>query len=45
MTPEAIYEKLKTDLGEDAALEFHPVSDEGPRRVVSSRPVRDRAGL
>jgi NADH-quinone oxidoreductase subunit C len=27
MTPEAIHQKLKTDLGEEAVLEFNPVSD------------------
>jgi len=26
MTPEALYEKLKTELGEDAVFDFHPVS-------------------
>ena len=38
MTPEAIYEKLKTDLGEDVALEFHPVSDKARDAWVSIAP-------
>ena len=38
MTPEAIYEKLKTDLGEDVALELHPVSDKARDAWISIAP-------
>lgn len=38
MTPEAIHEKLKTDLGEDAVLEFHPVSDKARDAWISIAP-------
>ena len=38
MTPEAIYEKLKTDLGDDVVLELHPVSDKARDAWISIAP-------
>lgn len=38
MNPEAIYEKLKTDLGEEVVTEFHAVSDKNRDAWVSVAP-------
>lgn len=38
MTPDAIYEKLKADLGEEAVPEFHPASDKNRDAWISVAP-------